>query len=215
MNKSLLGFRQRHIPNSPTDPVRSELEPDGAMNSRRLSPIGESFSSTPPEVESDDKAMSTSNSAKEGIITIISAVTNNRKAIYPCSVSFLARPMSREYSKYDILPEVRTRPNGKSARPPSPHKMCKDASCTNRRNRFIVLGSSGEVLPVTRKSLGQLSVYSSCNSQSTDSFHSAKDTIDEDLGERCSSPIFIYAKYVELVTLLCDFVYRRRRTEIN
>lgn len=27
-----------------------------------------------------------------------------------------------------------------------------------------------------------MSVYSSCNSQSTDSFHSAKDTIDEDLG---------------------------------
>lgn len=61
--------------------------------------------------------------------------------------------------------------------------MCKDASCTNgRRNRFIVLGSSGEVLPVTRKSLGQMSVYSSCNSQSTDSFHSAKETIDEEPG---------------------------------
>lgn len=68
-------------------------------------------------------------------------------------------------------------------RPPSPHKVCKDASCTNsRRNRFIVLGSSGEVLPVTRKSLGQMSVYSSCNSQSTDSFHSAKETIDEEPG---------------------------------
>lgn len=62
--------------------------------------------------------------------------------------------------------------------------MCKDASCTatNRANRFIVLGSSGEVLPVTRKSLGQMSVYSSCNSQSTDSFHSAKETIDEEPG---------------------------------
>ena len=30
--------------------------------------------------------------------------------------------------------------------------------------------------------MGQTSVYSSCNSQSTDSFHSAKDTIEEDLG---------------------------------
>lgn len=89
--------------------------------------------------------------------------------------------MSHE-QKYDILTEVRSKPNGKSARPPSPHKVYSDASYTNKRNRFIVLGSSGEVLPVTRKSLGQMSVYSSCNSQSTDSFHSAKDTIDEDLG---------------------------------
>ncbi|XP_043263876.1 uncharacterized protein LOC122404047 isoform X3 [Colletes gigas] len=155
MNKSLLGFRQRRVPSSPTDPVRSELDPDGALSSRRLSPIGESFSSTPPETEGDDKALSTNN----------------------------AKSAPNEQSKYDILTEVRTRPNGKSIRPPSPHKMCKDASCTNRRSRFIVLGSSGEVLPVTRKSLGQMSVYSSCNSQSTDSFHSAKDIVDEDLEE--------------------------------
>lgn len=47
MNKSLLGFRQRHVPISPTDPVK--LEPD--PGARRLSPIGESFSSTPPEAE--------------------------------------------------------------------------------------------------------------------------------------------------------------------
>lgn len=79
--------------------------------------------------------------------------------------------------------EVRSRPNGKSMRPPSPNKVCKDASYTNRKNRFIVLGSSGEVLPVTRQ-LGQMSVYSSCNSQSTDSFHSAKETIDEEPGTR-------------------------------
>ncbi|XP_076175326.1 uncharacterized protein LOC143150746 isoform X1 [Ptiloglossa arizonensis] len=153
MNKSLLGFRQRRVPNSPTDPVKSELDPDGAVSSRRLSPIGESFSSTPPETEGEDKALSMSKEGKSKL---------------------------NEQSKYDILTEVRTRPNGKSVRPPSPHKMCKDASCTNRRSRFIVLGSSGEVLPVTRKSLGQMSVYSSCNSQSTDSFHSAKDIIDED-----------------------------------
>ncbi|XP_012340620.1 uncharacterized protein LOC100869905 isoform X3 [Apis florea] len=129
MNKSLLGFRQRHIPSSPTDPVKSESDID-VVGSRRLSPIGESFSSTPPEIE-----------------------------------------------------EIRSKPNGKSTRPSSPHKIYNDTNYTNKRNRFIVLGSSGEVLPVTRKSLGQMSVYSSCNSQSTDSFHSAKDTIDEDLEE--------------------------------
>lgn len=130
MNKSLLGFRQRHIPSSPTDPVKSESDIDITVGSRRLSPIGESFSSTPPEIE-----------------------------------------------------EIRSKPNGKSTRPSSPHKIYNDTNYTNKRNRFIVLGSSGEVLPVTRKSLGQISVYSSCNSQSTDSFHSAKDTIDEDLEE--------------------------------
>lgn len=87
-----------------------------------------------------------------------------------------------ECNKLDNVTEVRTRPNGKSMRSPSPHRICKDASCTNKKNRFIVLGSSGEALPVTRKSLGQMSVYSSCNSQSTDSFHSAKETIDEEPG---------------------------------
>ncbi|XP_043592405.1 uncharacterized protein LOC122572010 isoform X1 [Bombus pyrosoma] len=154
MNKSLLGFRQRHVPSSPTDPVKSESDIDVTVGSRRLSPIGESFSSTPPETEGDDKVLS----------------TNNDKSVL-CE------------HKYDIFTEVRSKPNGKSIRSPSPHKVYNDTSYTNKRNRFIVLGSSGEVLPVTRKSLGQMSVYSSCNSQSTDSFHSAKDTIDEDLEE--------------------------------
>ncbi|XP_076282609.1 uncharacterized protein LOC143210048 isoform X2 [Lasioglossum baleicum] len=156
MNKSLLGFRQRYVPSSPTDPVgRSEMDPDGALSSRRLSPIGESFSSTPPETDADDKPASTKHDSKQG---------------------------KSERSKYEdnASTEAHGRPNGKSVRSSSPHKPCKETSCASRRNRFIVLGSSGEVLPVTRKSLGQMSVYSSCNSQSTDSFHSAKDTIEED-----------------------------------
>lgn len=61
MNKSLLGFRQRHIPSSPTDPVKSESDIDVTVGSRRLSPIGESFSSTPPEIEGDDKILSINN----------------------------------------------------------------------------------------------------------------------------------------------------------
>ena len=55
MNKSLLGFRQRHIPSSPTDPVKPELDSETGLGARRLSPIGESFSSTPPEVEHEEK----------------------------------------------------------------------------------------------------------------------------------------------------------------
>ncbi|XP_020289730.1 uncharacterized protein LOC109857629 isoform X2 [Pseudomyrmex gracilis] len=155
MNKSLLGFRQRHVPSSPTDPIKTDSEAEIGLGSRRLSPIGESFSSTPPETEGEDKGFAASNNSK------ISAD-------------------KQDHCTLESATETRTRPNGKSVRPPSPYKVCKDASCTNRRNRFIVLGSSGEILPVTRKSLGQTSVYSSCNSQSTDSFHSAKETIDEE-----------------------------------
>ncbi|XP_032682704.1 uncharacterized protein LOC116849547 isoform X2 [Odontomachus brunneus] len=159
MNKSLLGFRQRYVPSSPTDPIKTDSETEIGLGSRRLSPIGESFSSTPPETEGEDKVYGNLKTDKQ--------------------------PPRDDCNKLDdATQEVRSRPNGKSMRPPSPHKVCKDASCTNgRRNRFIVLGSSGEVLPVTRKSLGQMSVYSSCNSQSTDSFHSAKETIDEEPGE--------------------------------
>ncbi|KYN32482.1 Poly(ADP-ribose) glycohydrolase [Trachymyrmex septentrionalis] len=156
MNKSLLGFRQRHVPSSPTDPIKSELEAEIGLGSRRLSPIGESFSSTPPEMEGEDKVFATSNNSKTD-----------------------KQVLCDERHRLENTTEVRSRPNGKSMRPPSPHKVCKDASYTNRKNRFIVLGSSGEVLPVTRQ-LGQMSVYSSCNSQSTDSFHSAKETIDEE-----------------------------------
>ncbi|KYQ50989.1 Poly(ADP-ribose) glycohydrolase [Trachymyrmex zeteki] len=156
MNKSLLGFRQRHMPSSPTDPIKSELEAEIGLGSRRLSPIGESFSSTPPEMEGEDKVFTTSNNSKTD-----------------------KQVLRDERHRLENATEVRSKPNGKSMRPPSPHKVCKDASYTNRKNRFIVLGSSGEVLPVTRQ-LGQMSVYSSCNSQSTDSFHSAKETIDEE-----------------------------------
>ncbi len=65
MNKSLLGFRQRHMPSSPTDPIKNELEAEIGLGSRRLSPIGESFSSTPPEMEGEDKVF-TSNNSKTG-----------------------------------------------------------------------------------------------------------------------------------------------------
>lgn len=52
----------------------------------------------------------------------------------------------------------------------------------NRRGRFIVLGSSGECLPVTRSTAGiqdeqEDSLYSSCNS-SDDEYHSANDSFD-------------------------------------
>ncbi|KYN15793.1 Poly(ADP-ribose) glycohydrolase [Trachymyrmex cornetzi] len=173
MNKSLLGFRQKHVPSSPTDPIKSELEAEIGLGSRRLSPIGESFSSTPPEMEGEDKVFATSNNSKTD-----------------------KQVLRDERHKLENATEVRSRPNGKSMRPPSPNKVCKDASYTNRKNRFIVLGSSGEVLPVTRQ-LGQMSVYSSCNSQSTDSFHSAKETIDEEPEEEEQKVIKCYNEQLD------------------
>lgn len=67
MNKSLLGFRQRHMPSSPTDPIKMD-HPDAevGLGSRRLSPIGESFSSTPPETESEEKVFAASSNSKIG-----------------------------------------------------------------------------------------------------------------------------------------------------
>lgn len=48
----------------------------------------------------------------------------------------------------------------------------------NRRGRFIVLGSSGECLPVKRKPDSKSSLYSSAES-SEEEFHSAKTSLDD------------------------------------
>lgn len=170
MNKSLLGFRQRHLPASPTETVSLDVAcADGCPVTRRLSPIGESFSSASPEIETaEDKVVINNNNNHNN--------TNSNRAN-----GNLTEDVSMEN-----LTDVRLRPNGRSAtqRSLSPDKFIsgyhKSFSNVSTRSRFIVLGSSGEVLPVTRKSLGQMSVYESCNSQSTESFHSAKDSIDEE-----------------------------------
>ncbi|XP_012272787.1 uncharacterized protein LOC105695623 isoform X4 [Orussus abietinus] len=141
-------FRQRRIPSSPTDPVKSELDLETGPGARRLSPIGESFSGTPPEVDTEERD----------------------NAVNTVDV---------QAGKVDPPKEFRPRPNGKSKRTPSPGRAGKATNYSNR-SRFIVLGSSGEILPVTRRSIGQMSVYSSCNSQSTDSYHSAKEMIDDE-----------------------------------
>lgn len=54
-----------------------------------------------------------------------------------------------------------------------------EALINNRRGRFIVLGSSGECLPVTRHPLREeSSSYTSCES-SEEEFHSAKNSLDD------------------------------------
>lgn len=66
MNKSLLGFRQRRPPGSPTDSARSDSDPEGGPGTRRLSPIGESFSSASPEIETEDKSNLTKQNGDRG-----------------------------------------------------------------------------------------------------------------------------------------------------
>lgn len=57
--------------------------------------------------------------------------------------------------------------------------VTNEALINNRRGRFIVLGSSGECLPVKRHPLKEdSSNYTSCES-SEGEFHSAKNSLDD------------------------------------
>ncbi|XP_011496990.1 PREDICTED: uncharacterized protein LOC105361492 [Ceratosolen solmsi marchali] len=156
LNKSLLGFRQRRplqnlIDYSASIGSKQDVEQETVFGIKRLSPIGESCSSVSPEIE---------NISNKREVTINN--TNNQ-----------------ESGRQSITTEI-IRENGSSNHVMSPGRIIKISS-VGRRNNFIVLGSSGEALPITRKSIAQTSVYNSCNSESTDSFYSATDTIDEEL----------------------------------
>ncbi|GLG92694.1 Poly(ADP-ribose) glycohydrolase [Gryllus bimaculatus] len=130
LNKALLGFRQKCNPSTPTLDLSPNAPPTstassntttsgtstlGQQQSKRLSPIGESFSSTPPE-----------------------------KPPAPVAAVAVGVPTLG--------------PGG-------------------RRGRFIVLGSSGECLPVSRAAC---SLYSSCQSESDEEFHSARTSLEHD-----------------------------------
>ncbi|GLV39189.1 Poly(ADP-ribose) glycohydrolase [Carabus blaptoides fortunei] len=147
LNKCLLGFQQKHLRNN-------ELiqKPIQHQQPRRLSPIGESVSSTPPEANI--------------IITHPSSSTNRSGSLSP-------RPPDRKGLLRKPPPVPSNRNNMLSA---------ENVIINNRRGRFIVLGSSGECLPVNRKPANMeqgKSLYSSCSS-SDDEFHSAKTSLDEE-----------------------------------
>lgn len=148
LNKLLLGFQQKQLRNNePIDIPRASTQ-------RRLSPIGESVSSTPPELNN-----------KTVIITQPSSSTNESNPPIKSDVNLLKPP---------IIPN----------RQPTP---ITENTASSRRGRFIVLGSSGECLPVKRNSVTKAdngSNYSSCNS-SEEEFHSARQSLDE--GEYCSN----------------------------
>lgn len=70
LNKSLLGFRQRRPVQSPTADLSAATDDSSLPGAKRLSPIGESFSSPSPECE--DRQKSAASNDKQGLIMIIS-----------------------------------------------------------------------------------------------------------------------------------------------
>lgn len=168
LNKLLLGFQQKQLRNN------EPLEVQRAPQQRRLSPIGESISSTPPEMKENH--------------------LDNLKSI------IITQPSSSS-NKSSII-----KPSENSLKPPSiPNRVpscAKSDTTMNRRGRFIVLGSSGECLPVNRGSAERpASVYSSCTS-SEDEFHSARQSLDEGLLLKSPSS--------RLTRIFNSFIYRRR-----
>ncbi|XP_013166962.1 PREDICTED: uncharacterized protein LOC106117277 isoform X3 [Papilio xuthus] len=151
LNKSLLAFQQA--------PMKSRDSQQ--RQERRLSPIGESFSHTPPEVEATVMIKQSSCS------TINSYNSRSPSPQTYCAATLNLNDPSVELTKRKCW----LSPDG--------------GVLNNRRGRFIVLGSSGECLPVTRSpglinlDTQEDSLYSSCNS-SDDEYHSANDSFDYD-----------------------------------
>ncbi|KAK7864330.1 hypothetical protein R5R35_009174 [Gryllus longicercus] len=156
LNKALLGFRQKCNPSTPTLDLSPNAPPTstassntttsgtstlGQQQSKRLSPIGESFSSTPPE-----KAPPSSSGP---------AAAGARKDLLQPPAPVAAVAVGGGVGVPTLGPG-------------------------GRRGRFIVLGSSGECLPVSRAAC---SLYSSCQSESDEEFHSARTSLEHDDSE--------------------------------
>ncbi|KAL4715231.1 hypothetical protein ACJJTC_007813 [Scirpophaga incertulas] len=183
MNKCLLAFQQT--------PIKSP------RHERRLSPIGESFSHTPPEVEATVVIKQASSCSTINSINSRSPSPQNY-----CAATLNLNDPSVEITKRKCW----LSPDGNTL--------------NNRRGRFIVLGSSGECLPVTRRpgfdlDAQQDSLYSSCNS-SDDEFHSANDSFDyggsedEGRGESARPNSFQYSKELSTEERRISFADRLR-----
>ncbi|CAH0600340.1 unnamed protein product [Chrysodeixis includens] len=184
LNKCLLAFQQT--------PMKTR---DGTRHERRLSPIGESCSHTPPEVEATVVIKQASSCS-----TINSYNSRSPSPQHYCAATLNLNDPSVELSKKKCW----LSPDG--------------GMLNNRRGRFIVLGSSGECLPVTRlpadQDAQQDSLYSSCNS-SDDEFHSANDSFDygsedEGRGESARPNSFQYLKELSTEERRLSFAARLR-----
>ncbi|KAJ8734886.1 hypothetical protein PYW08_014136 [Mythimna loreyi] len=186
LNKCLLAFQQT--------PMKSR---EGTRHERRLSPIGESFSHTPPEVEATVVIKQASSCS-----TLNSYNSRSPSPQNYCAATLNLNDPSAEFTKKKCW----LSPDG--------------GMLNNRRGRFIVLGSSGECLPVTRSTGASLqdgqedSLYSSCNS-SDDEYHSANDSFDygsedEGRGESARPNSFQYLKELSTEERRLSFADRLR-----
>lgn len=158
LNKCLLAFQQKQSRVKDLLLPSHKLQQTSQMNhhQRRLSPIGESISSTNSECLNENKVP---------IITQDSCST--RKSISPLP------NIDDNNLKVKLEGESWFSKRGEQ----SCDQTVEGGMFHNRRGRFIVLGSSGELLPIKRKSESNTSLYSSLES-SEDEFLSAKTSLD-------------------------------------
>jgi poly(ADP-ribose) glycohydrolase len=149
LNKCLLAFQQKQFQNNETSQNLHQ------NRQRRLSPIGESIGST----QSDPPVVP--------LITQQSCSTNRSG-----SPTSLCDNNNISNNKLRVQLEIEKNLQKKG-------QINNETLINNRRGRFIVLGSSGECLPVTRQPLeSSKSIYSSCES-SEEEFVSAKTSLDD------------------------------------
>lgn len=170
LNKCLLAFRQNtKCPSDNLKRIKQQQQQERDINEhereredrRRLSPIGESGSSSPKGSEEGFDKMK---------IIIKQASTSTRRS---STVSGKTEDDIKKRRSW-LQPDTRsaeTRSFGS-----------KDGSFVSgpvpgRRGRFIVLGSSGECLPVNRKKTS--ADYFSSSNSSDEEFHSARDSFDD------------------------------------
>lgn len=170
---------------------------DGSRHERRLSPIGESCGHTPPEVEANVVIKQASSCS-----TLNSYNSRSPSPHNYCAATLNLNDPSVELTKKKCW----LSPDG--------------GMLNNRRGRFIVLGSSGECLPVTRsppvmEEIQEDSLYSSCNSSDTEEYHSANETNDygsedEGRGESARPNSFQYLKELSTEERRLSFADRLR-----
>ncbi|KAJ8940164.1 hypothetical protein NQ318_019373 [Aromia moschata] len=153
LNKCLLGFQQKQSKNN-EDKTSPPLQVT-YNHRRRLSPIGESMGSN----QSDTACVIP-------LITQQSCSTNRSGSLSPLSDN------NNSTNKLRVKLEMERNLQKRG-------QVNTEALVHNRRGRFIVLGSSGECLPVSRKPIeDDKSDYNSCESSESD-FHSAKTSLDD------------------------------------
>lgn len=175
LNKCLLAFQQKHIRTEETQPT----VPTKIHRPRRLSPIGESMCSNTSEPNTQPQ------DTNVPLITQQSCSTNRSRSSSPISDN---KNTLRVQQKYEKPTRDLSGPRDRLKDKKPLHYVATEGMLNNRRGRFIVLGSSGECLPVQRRQDFVRSFYSSVES-SEEEFHSAKSSLGK-LGLNQIRPAF-------------------------